>query len=292
MVINIRRKLISERKDKKEMRSRLPIVTASCMSILLMLVSPVVSLTLVPLDDRAGLPYPEEGYEDTVYLKEASVTLDIDSTWAEVPGYRRWPSVTIYHRARYIFENVGDSTAVAIKIPIAATAHRGLTFKLDGQEENFTDVEHVEAINELGARVTIGIYTLAIAEFSAQTQRTVEVEVEQSGAALAEAQYIYLMKNASRWTKPIEEFSVTLNLRNADFGGSTIDPTTQRTDGATWNMTNLTPSSDLILYWQIREPPEPLNLPLVAVIIIVAILVTTVVLKKRLNSSSSRTRLG
>lgn len=269
------------------MRSRLLIVTASCMSILLMLVSSVNSLTLVPLDDRAGLPYPEEGYEDTVYLKEASVTLDIDSTWAKVPGYRRWPSVTISHRARYIFENVGNSTAVAIKIPIAATVHGGLTFKLDGQEQNFTDVEHVEAINELGARVTIGIYTLTIAEFPAQTQRTIKVEAVQSGAALAEAQYIYLMKNASRWMKPIEEFSVILNLRNAEFRGSTIDPAIQRTDGATWNMTNLTPSSDLILYWQIREPQESLNLPLVAAIIIVAILVTIVGLKKRLNSSSS-----
>ena len=269
------------------MRSRLLIVTASCMSILLMLVSSVNSLTLVPLDDRAGLPYPEEGYEDTVYLKEASVTLDIDSTWAKVPGYRRWPSVTISHRARYIFENVGNSTAVAIKIPIAATVHGGLTFKLDGQEQNFTDVERVEAINELGARVTIGIYTLTIAEFPAQTQRTIKVEAVQSGAALAEAQYIYLMKNASRWMKPIEEFSVILNLRNAEFRGSTIDPAIQRTDGATWNMTNLTPSSDLILYWQIREPQESLNLPLVAAIIIVAILVTIVGLKKRLNSSSS-----
>ena len=252
-----------------------------------MLVSSVNSLTLVPLDDRAGLPYPEEGYEDTVYLKEASVTLDIDSTWAKVPGYRRWPSVTISHRARYIFENVGNSTAVAIKIPIAANVHGGLTFKLDGQEQNFTDVERVEAINELGARVTIGIYTLTIAEFPAQNQRTIKVEAVQSGAALAEAQYIYLMKNASRWMKPIEEFSVILNLRNAEFRGSTIVPAIQRTDGATWNMTNLTPSSDLILYWQIREPQESLNLPLVAAIIIVAILVTIVGLKKRLNSSSS-----
>ena len=268
------------------MRSTLRSLMVSGISILFLsiLVSTVNSLTLIPLDNRAGLPYPEEGYKDTVYLKEATVTLDIDSTWGEVPGYRRWPSFTISHRARYIFENVGNSTSVAIKIPIAATPHEGLMFKLDGQKENYTGVEHVRAYNELGATIIIGIYTLTIAEFQAQTQRTIDVEAEQFGAALAEARYIYSMENASRWMKPIEEFSVVLNLRNADFRGSTVDPTTQRTDGAIWNMTSLTPSSDLILYWQIREPPESLNLLLVAGVIIATILVTIIGLKKWFNN--------
>lgn len=259
------------------MRSRVLSLTASGISTLLltMLVSTANSLTLVALPNRAGLPHPEEGYRGGVYLKEATVTLDIDSSWAELAGYRRWHSATISHKARYVFENTGNSTSVAIKIPMAG--ERGLKFKLDGREENYTDVEYVEEIEPpLGSSVIVAIYTLTVNEFPAQTQKTVEVEAEQGGAAAAEARYIYFMCNASRWMKPIEEFDVVLNLRNGEFRGSTIDPTTQRTDEATWEMKNLTPFSDLVLHWRISEPPEALNLPLVAIIISVAILVTSV----------------
>ena len=266
------------------MRNRLVVVLASCISILLKLLSSVNSLTLTPPHNRAGLPYPEEGYRGDVQLKEASVTLDINSSWSEIPGHARLYSFAISHKARYVFENRGNFTVVELRIPVAARGS-DLTFKLDGLKENHTRIEHVQEIDPYsGATVDIMIYIFSV-PFSAQAQRTIEVNAKQFGARAS--QYFYWMKNASRWMKPIEEFSVVLNLRNAEFKGSTINPTTQRTDGATWNITNLTPSSDLVLYWQIRDPPQSINLTLVAIIIVVAAVVTIVGLKKWLHSSSS-----
>jgi len=264
------------------MRSRLLYPMVSSLSILLLTIFlPTANgLTIAPPHNRAGLPYPVEGYIGDVYLKEVAVTLDINSSWSEIPGYARLYSLTISHKARYVFENTGTSTAIELKIPVAARGS-DLTFKIDGLKENYADIEHVQEVEpDSGATVDIGIYIFSV-PFSAQTQRTIEVEAKQFGARVS--RYVYLMKNASRWIKPIEEFDFVLTLRNGEFRGSTIDPTSQRTEGAIWNMTNLTPSSDLILYWQIKEPPESPNLTLAAVIIIVAVLVTIVGLKKWLN---------
>jgi len=255
---------------------------ASSLSILLLTIFlPTANgLTIVPPHNRAGLPYPVEGYSGDVHLKEAAVTLDVNSSWSEIPGYARLSSFAIGHKARYVFENMGNFTAIELRIPVAARGS-DLTFKIDGLEENYSDVEHVQEVEpDSGATVDIGIYIFSV-PFPAQTQRTIEVEVKQFGASVS--RYVYLMKNASRWTKPIGKFEVVLTLRNGEFRGSTIVPTSQRTEGANWNMTNLTPSSDLILYWQINEPPESPNPTLVVVITIVAVLVTILGLKKWLN---------
>lgn len=186
----------------------------------------------------------------------------------------------ISHKARYVFENMGNFTAIELRIPVAARGS-DLTFKIDELKENYVDVEHVQGVEpDSGATVDIGTYIFS-APFSAQTQRTIEVETKQFGAGVS--RYVYLMRNASRWIEPIEKFDVVLTLRNGEFLGSTIDPTSQASEGAVWNMTNPTPSSDLVLYWQVKEPPEPSNLALVALIIIVAVLVTIVGLKKWLK---------
>jgi len=230
----------------------------------------VYSLTLISLPNRAGLPYPQEGYEGTIFLKEVSITLDVVSTWGSLTGYPPWHSVTISHKAIYVFENIGASTSLRVNIPLWDSPSRHSTFEIDGQTVNYTSVEIVLG-NEPGSGVIMRIYTLTM-EFPDQCRRTLEIEAEQFGAAPSEAQYIYHMENASRWMKPIEELSLVSNLTGGLFTNFTINPTILKEGGATWNLTNLTPSRDLIIEWKIKpmpdlQPPVP---PFIAYIVFLA----------------------
>lgn len=280
---------------KTRMRSKLPCLMASALTILLVTISvpTTAGLTLAPPQNRSGLPYPEQGYRGDVYLKEASITLDINSSWSGIPGYGSLLSVAVSHKARYIFENTGGPTVIPVKIPVAANG-KDLAFKLDGLNKNYTDVEFVKEIEpDSGAPVYFRIYTFTV-PFLAQTRRAIEVDAEQFGTASG-CRYFYLMKNASRWMKPIEDWEVVLTLREGRFRTATIDPTTRRADGAAWEVSNLTPSSDLVFYWQIQsEPSQPLDLTLTAIVItaIAATLILSLGLRKRWNRRLASINIG
>lgn len=213
------------------------------------------SLSLAALCGRAGLPYPEEGYEGTVYLKEAFITFHMRSTWGMVSGYAPWHSVTISHNARYVLENSGGSTLIQLRIPMSAglRIEKGeLAFRLDGQTMNYTSVEYIKSGPEPGSGTVMHIYTFTVA-FSAQSQRIIEVQASEIGAASTEAQYTYYMMNAARWLKPIEKSDMIFQVQGGEFINSTIAPKTVEATNVTWSLTDLIPSQDLLIKWNITE---------------------------------------
>ncbi len=239
------------------------------------------SLTLIPLADKAGLPYPD-ATQAVVFLKQALVTLDVTSTWGAVQGYNPWHSVSINHTASYVFQNSGRQTTIPLRIPmltIPTQQGNGLLLRVDGQAVNYTSVEYVTGPEE-GSGVTLEIYTLSIT-LPVGGQTSLDARVLQFGAARqVEAQYTYYMMNASRWAKPLENFDLILRVNGGAFTNSTMSPTTTGQSEETWSFSNFAPSEDLAVSWKITLPQPPFqpfpNVGVDAVVTIVTLSLATV----------------
>lgn len=213
---------------------------------------PAQSLSLAALADKAGLPYPDEGYAGPVFIKQAFVFLDVQSRWGQVQGYQPWHSVTIKHTARYVLANSGSQTTAQIRMPLMVTS---LELRVNGVTVNSSSVEDVRGPEE-GAGVIYRIFTLTV-EVPANGDSTLEVQALQLGASPLEAEYTYYMVNSSRWAQPVESFDVVFQVDGGALTSSTITPTTAGQTGASWSLANLSPSNNLDIKWAITEPQPP-----------------------------------
>lgn len=213
--------------------------------ILVLLVSAAphsaTALSLVGLEARAALPFPEEGYGGAVYLKEAEVSVTLEPSWRIIFGEPHHFGVLEF-RARYVFENPSPLPET-IQVTVATP---GGNLSLDGEviQQPFERLEYPSVYP--GFSVLVRNFTLEMGSFST---RVLEVEGNAEGFVAgneAEASYVYILSWAKRWPKAVERFDLTFEV----VGGELVGSSPPSFQPGRWSFTDLTPSEDLIIQWR------------------------------------------
>ena len=220
----------------------------------------VNGLSLIGLADKAGLPSLVEPHQGSLFLTEAAISLDVQSSWGHVSGWEPWHSVTIIHSARYTFVNRGPGMTFALLLPVATSPsgdEEGIRFRVSGEPVNHSSLEPVRTGGP-EPYILMQLYALNVT-LPPEGQATVEVHAVQRGAAPPMALYTYYLRNSTGWSSPPENVELVFNLRGGEFVGSTIPPTRKGGGQTVWRVSTQGTADDLVISWKITEvtPPTP-----------------------------------
>ena len=245
--------------------------------LLTLIIMQAYGTALVQLGDTAGLPYPKIEQKN-IFLKEAYVQIDTTSRWErETAGFEPHHAVEMKMHEKYVIQNDAGQVDLSINIPLMTPLdEKSLSFTLNALMINYSGVEYS---NPRQTSTGVNLYTLDLA-IPAGTS-VMEVNATSKGIGGSEVDFTMMLKDASRWPKPIERLVVSSTHANALITGYSIQPSKTTLKTATWEFSNTVPNQDLTLKWKITEPapvgtdidvakvqpPNPLIPPIIALVV-------------------------
>lgn len=211
--------------------------------------------TFIQLGDTAGLPYPKIEQKD-IFLKEAYVQIDTVSKWErETAGFEPHHAVEMKVHAKYVLQNDAEQENLSINIPLMTPLdEKSLSFTFNSHAVNYSSVEYTNP-SQIGTGVNL--YTLDLS-IPAGTS-VMEVNAVSKGIGGSEVDFTVMLKDASRWPKPIERLVVSSTHANGLITGFSIQPSKTTLKEATWEF-NALPNQDLTVKWKIAGPPVGTNI--------------------------------
>ncbi len=232
------------------------------------------ALTIVQIGDTAGLPYPEIE-QGNIFLKEAHVRFDTISKWErQTTGFEPLHSMEMKMDAEYLIQNDGEETHLRINIPLMTPLDES-AFALNGLPINYSSVEYA---NPRQAGTGVNLYTLDLV--IPEGKSVLEVDAISRGVGGSEVDFTVLLKETSRWPKPIEKLVISSAHVNGLITGFSIPPSKTTFKTADWEFNNVVLDKDLTLKWKITElptgtdidvakvqPPNPILPPIIAIVV-------------------------
>ncbi len=234
-------------------------------SLRLVLLLPLIATqaygaTFVQLGDAAGLPYPTIEQKN-IFLKEAYVQIYTVSMWErETAGFEPHHAVEMNIHEKYVIQNDAEWADLPVGIPLMVPLdEKSLSFVFSSHAINYSGVEYS---NTGQSGTGVNLYTL---ELTIPPGKSVmEVNATSRGIGGSEVDFTIMLKDASKWPKPLEKFVVSSTHENGLITGYSMPPSTTTLKAATWEF-NKIPDQDLTVKWKIAEPPVGSNIDIAKV---------------------------
>ncbi len=240
-------------------------VTGIRLQLLILLLLPFAvtqayGATFVQLGDTAGLPYPTIEQKN-IFLKEAYVQIHTVSMWErEAEGFEPHHAVEMNMHEKYVIQNDAEQADLPINIPLMIPLDaKSLSFTFNSHAINYSSVEYS---NTRQTGTGVNLYTLELT-IPAGTS-VMEVNATSRGIGGSEVDFTMMLKDASRWPKPVEKLVVSSTHENGLITGYSIPPSTTTLKAATWEF-NKIPDQDLTVKWKMAEPPVGSNIDIAKV---------------------------